>query len=226
MLVITSDRGLAGAYSSAVINEAERLREKLRARARRSTSTSAAARASRTTGSAGASRASRGPASPTSPTTPTRGGIGEALIEAFVDDEDERRRRGPCGVHPLPVDADPGARRDPAAAAGGRRGRGERRPRRGASALRVRAGAEEVLDALLPQYVQSRIFFCMLQAAASELAARQRAMKSATDNAESSSRSTPGSPTRPARPASPKRSARSSAARTRWPTRTPGVSER
>ena len=44
--------------------------------------------------------------------------------------------------------------------------------------------AEEVLDALLPRYVQSRIFFAHLQAAASELAARQKAMKSATDNAD------------------------------------------
>ena len=45
-------------------------------------------------------------------------------------------------------------------------------------------GAEQVLDALLPKYVNARLFNCMLQAAASELAARQRAMKSATDNAE------------------------------------------
>jgi len=44
--------------------------------------------------------------------------------------------------------------------------------------------AEEVLDGLLPKYVASRIHFCMLQAAASELASRQRAMKSATDNAD------------------------------------------
>jgi F-type H+-transporting ATPase subunit gamma len=44
--------------------------------------------------------------------------------------------------------------------------------------------ASDVLDALLPRYVQSRIYFALLQAAASELAARQRAMKSATDNAE------------------------------------------
>ncbi|HLS46617.1 MAG TPA: F0F1 ATP synthase subunit gamma [Ornithinicoccus sp.] len=42
----------------------------------------------------------------------------------------------------------------------------------------------EVLDALLPQYVNSRIFNALLQSAASELAARQRAMKSATDNAD------------------------------------------
>jgi F-type H+-transporting ATPase subunit gamma len=44
------------------------------------------------------------------------------------------------------------------------------------------AGA--VLDALLPKYVESRIFNALLASAASELAARQRAMKSATDNAE------------------------------------------
>jgi F-type H+-transporting ATPase subunit gamma len=40
-----------------------------------------------------------------------------------------------------------------------------------------------VLDALLPQYVASRIYYAMLEAAASELAARRRAMKAATDNA-------------------------------------------
>jgi F-type H+-transporting ATPase subunit gamma len=40
-----------------------------------------------------------------------------------------------------------------------------------------------VLDALLPQYMASRIYSAMLEAAASELAARRRAMKAATDNA-------------------------------------------
>lgn len=44
--------------------------------------------------------------------------------------------------------------------------------------------AAEVLDALLPKYLYSRLYSSLLQAAASELAARQRAMKSATDNAE------------------------------------------
>ena len=44
--------------------------------------------------------------------------------------------------------------------------------------------AEEVLDALLPRYIESRIFSAMLEASASELAARQRAMKSAADNAD------------------------------------------
>lgn len=44
--------------------------------------------------------------------------------------------------------------------------------------------AEEVLDALLPQYISSRIFNFMQQSAASEHAARQRAMKTASDNAQ------------------------------------------
>jgi F-type H+-transporting ATPase subunit gamma len=43
--------------------------------------------------------------------------------------------------------------------------------------------ASEVLDLLLPKYVRNRIFTALLSSAASELAARQRAMKSATDNA-------------------------------------------
>jgi F-type H+-transporting ATPase subunit gamma len=41
-----------------------------------------------------------------------------------------------------------------------------------------------VLDALLPVYIESRIFNAMLQSAASKHAATQRAMKSASDNAD------------------------------------------
>jgi F-type H+-transporting ATPase subunit gamma len=43
--------------------------------------------------------------------------------------------------------------------------------------------ASEVLDRLLPKYVLNRIYTALLSSSASELAARQRAMKSATDNA-------------------------------------------
>ena len=42
---------------------------------------------------------------------------------------------------------------------------------------------ETVLDALLPIYVRSRVWFYLLQSAASQLASQQRSMKSATDNA-------------------------------------------
>lgn len=43
---------------------------------------------------------------------------------------------------------------------------------------------DSILDSLLPRYAEARLFAAMLDAAASEHAARQRAMKSATDNAE------------------------------------------
>jgi len=45
-------------------------------------------------------------------------------------------------------------------------------------------GPGEILERLLPRYVEARLFAAMLDAAASEHAARQRAMKSATDNAD------------------------------------------
>lgn len=44
--------------------------------------------------------------------------------------------------------------------------------------------AETVLDALLPLYVIDRIKYMLRESAASELAARQQAMHSATDNAQ------------------------------------------
>ena len=42
----------------------------------------------------------------------------------------------------------------------------------------------QVLDRLLPVYIETRIFQAMLQSAAAEHAARQKAMKSASDNAD------------------------------------------
>jgi F-type H+-transporting ATPase subunit gamma len=57
-------------------------------------------------------------------------------------------------------------------------------PERGAVPLyEFEPSPEDVLNALLPWYVESRIFHALLDAAAAEIAARRRAMKSATDNA-------------------------------------------
>lgn len=44
--------------------------------------------------------------------------------------------------------------------------------------------AETVLDAILPVYIQSRIFNALLQSSAAKQAATQKAMKSASDNAD------------------------------------------
>jgi F-type H+-transporting ATPase subunit gamma len=43
---------------------------------------------------------------------------------------------------------------------------------------------DELLDALLPKYLNTRVYAALLDAAAAESASRRRAMKSATDNAE------------------------------------------
>lgn len=45
-------------------------------------------------------------------------------------------------------------------------------------------GPEQILDRLLPRYAEARLFSALLEGAASFFAAQQRAMKSATDNAE------------------------------------------
>jgi F-type H+-transporting ATPase subunit gamma len=52
------------------------------------------------------------------------------------------------------------------------------------AAYEFEPSAEGILDLLLPRYVDARVYAALLNGAASEHAARQRAMKSATDNAE------------------------------------------
>ena len=51
------------------------------------------------------------------------------------------------------------------------------------TAMPVEPSPEAVLEALLPRYIEARLFGALLDCAASEHANRQRAMKSATDNA-------------------------------------------
>jgi F-type H+-transporting ATPase subunit gamma len=45
-------------------------------------------------------------------------------------------------------------------------------------------GGDAILEALLPRYAEARVYAALLNAAASEQAFRQRAMKAATDNAD------------------------------------------
>jgi len=53
-----------------------------------------------------------------------------------------------------------------------------------ANSFEFEPSPEAVLESLLPRYVEARLFGALLESAASEHANRQRAMKSATDNAE------------------------------------------
>jgi F-type H+-transporting ATPase subunit gamma len=183
VLIVTSDRGLAGSYSSSVLKEAERLAEKLRGEGKEV--------ATYISGRKGVAyfRFRERPivASWTGhsdqPTYDVAREIGDQLISQFLlehEGVDEvhlvyTRFRSmlvqePTAVRLLPLEVV----------------EGEEPPEPGEvlPLYEFEPNAAEVLDALLPKYVQSRIYFALLQAAASELAARQRAMKAATDNAE------------------------------------------
>ena len=60
-------------------------------------------------------------------------------------------------------------------------GRGDRRPH---AEYLFEPAPERILDSLLPQYVITQVYAALLESAASENAARRRAMKAATDNAD------------------------------------------
>ena len=167
ILVVTSDRGLAGAYSSGVLKEAEQLSEKLRGEGKE-----VDVYVSGRKGVAYYSFRRREVQESWSghsdqPTYDVAREMGESLIAAFVAGTDRDVER-----HHTDTDSDADADVERSAV-------DEVLP-----LFEFEPGAAEVLDALLPKYVQSRIYFALLQAAASELAARQKAMKSATDNAE------------------------------------------
>jgi F-type H+-transporting ATPase subunit gamma len=194
VLVVTSDRGLAGAYSSSVLKASERLAEKLREEGkevetyvsgRKGVGYFAFRRREVVRSWTGSSD---------QPTYDAAREMGEALITAFLAGEDNPDLELPEGardvdeVHVVYTRFKSMLSQEPVAI------RllplevveGEERPSETdvLPLYEFEPSAAEVLDALLPRYVTSRIYFALLQAAASELAARQRAMKSATDNAE------------------------------------------
>ena len=61
---------------------------------------------------------------------------------------------------------------------------GDGKPDGAGSAYEFEPEPDTIFDALLPRYVEARVYAALLNAAASEHAFRQRAMKSATDNAD------------------------------------------
>ncbi|SDT49947.1 F0F1 ATP synthase subunit gamma [Jiangella sp. DSM 45060] len=122
--------------------------------------------------------------------TPTdEGGVDEIHIVSthfrnMVTQEVRARRLFPIMVEDVPDDlhhAEAGAARTDNAGAGS----GNGRPARGdvLPLYEFEPSADEVLDALLPQYAGNLVYTALLDAAASEWAARRRAMKNATDNA-------------------------------------------
>ena len=185
MLVITSDRGLAGAYSSSVIKEAQSLRELLQSGGLEVQRYLVGRKAIAYATFRELEIAGQWEGFSDAPTYAHAREIADALIDAFLTaDRGGWGGRDPHRLHPVRLDADPASGSHPDAAAGGRGGHRTAGDDELLPLYEFEPDAETVLDELLPLYVASRIQYCLLQSAASELASRQRAMKSATDNAQ------------------------------------------
>ena len=186
VLIVTSDRGLAGAFSSNVLKEAERLATTLREEGKEIDWYICGRKGEAYFRFRDRPVVKTWTGFSDQPSYDVARDIGTTLIDSFLLDPGEEgdvdevhvvytRFRSmllqePTAIRLLPLEVV----------------EGEEAPEKDEllPLYEFEPSAEAVLDGLLPQYVQSRIFFALLQSAASELAARQKAMKSATDNAD------------------------------------------
>ena len=184
VLLVTSDRGMAGAYSASVLREGERLMNQLVADGKEIALYVTGRRAVSFYTFRQRPLEAQWTGASDSPTAETAQEIADALLQAFLSDAQDGGvgelhvvytqfvnmvTQTPRVIRMLPLEVVEGvtpAGEDPL------------------PLYEFEPSPDVVLDALLPRYIQSRIYSCLLQAAASELAARQRAMHTATDNAE------------------------------------------
>ncbi|MFJ8313822.1 MULTISPECIES: F0F1 ATP synthase subunit gamma [unclassified Streptomyces] len=193
VLLITSDRGLAGGYSSNAIKAAERLTERLRGEGKEVDTYIVGRKGVAYYGFRERKVADSWTGFTDSPTYADAKRVAAPLIETI---QTEMAESGADELHivftefvsmmtqtpvdnrmlPLSLEKAQEAETSAASAAGGTKDQI-------LPLFDFEPSAEDVLDALLPRYVESRIYNALLQSAASEHAARRRAMKSATDNA-------------------------------------------
>lgn len=184
ILVITADRGMAGAYSAMVLREAERLRDQLQEEGKDPVLYVTGRRGVSFYNFRSVPVVHTWTGDSDNPNADTARDIANTLVGAFNAPEDmggvselhvvyTRFRtmvsQEPAVVRMLPLEVVEGVApvgEDPV------------------PLYEFEPNPDAVLDALLPRYIESRIFNSLLQASASELAARQRAMHTATENAE------------------------------------------
>jgi F-type H+-transporting ATPase subunit gamma len=179
VLVVTSDRGLAGAYSANVLRTAEELAAKLRGEGKEIKLF--------VSGRKGNSfyRFRERPIESTwmgfseTPTYDNAKEIADLLIEKYQAGEIDE-------IHGVYTNFETVVRQRPVA----RRFvpmvlETVERPEEGpVTQYEFEPDPEALLTALLPRYIETRVFNALLEAAASEQAARRRAMSAATENAE------------------------------------------
>ena len=185
VLIMSSDRGLAGAYSANVLRKAEQLLTRLGEEGKDVDVYVVGRKAQTYFDFRGRGYQQLWTGQTDAPAAERAAEIGQVLVDSFLTDTaaggvDEIHivftefvslvKQNPHVVRLLPLEV---VEEEVAA------------PEDVLPLYEYEPDAEEVLDALLPKYIESRIFNAMLQSAASELANRQRAMKSAGDNATS-----------------------------------------
>ncbi|WP_194925536.1 F0F1 ATP synthase subunit gamma [Catenulispora pinisilvae] len=180
VVVITSDRGFAGGYNSNVLREAEQLMQLLREQGKEPVRYVVGRKGVSYNAFRDRPMAGTWVGFSDNPAYTDARTVADEVIEAFLDDNgiDEIHlvstrfismlSQQPTTVRILPLVYEETS--EP--------------PAGGVFPLyEFEPSPERVLDELLPHYVRARIYNAMLQSAASEHAARRRAMKSATDNA-------------------------------------------
>jgi F-type H+-transporting ATPase subunit gamma len=183
-LIITSDRGLAGGYSSNALRAGEELAALLREENKEPVPYLVGRKAASYYRFRNREVAGEWSGFSEQPDYDNAKEVADALIEAFLTPTDEG---GVDEIHLIytefvsaVVQRPKAVRVLPLAVV-----ESDEPPPEGVLPLyEFEPSGEAVLDALLPRYVESRLYAALLQSAASESAARRRAMKAATDNAE------------------------------------------
>ena len=185
VLIITADRGMAGAYSNAAIKEGDQLVMALRERGLATEAYLVGRKAVNYYRFRSRKIAGSWTGFSDNPTYAHAKEVSEALISAFLADA-ETVETGVDELHIVytqfksMITQIPEARRMlPLEVVESEATSSTLLPM-----YEFEPDAAEVLNSLLPRYIEARVFNAMLQSAASEHAARRRAMKSATDNAD------------------------------------------
>ena len=178
ILVITADRGMAGAYSTAAIKEGDLLASQLRERGLTVETFLVGRKAISYYKFRNREIAGSWSGFSDNPTYEKAKEVSEALIATFVNET------GADELHIIYTEFKSMLTQLPVAAQVLPLQQEGEKPQGLLPAYEFEPTPEVVLDALLPRYVEARVFNAMLQSAASEHAARRRAMKSATDNAD------------------------------------------
>jgi F-type H+-transporting ATPase subunit gamma len=177
VLVVTSDKGMCGAYNSSVLKRAEELQSLLRGQGKTPVLYVIGRKGMTYYNFRGRDLAGQWFGFSDQPTYAGAAEAGTALVESFMRDE------GVDEVHVVYTEFKSMLTQSPVAKQVAPLQVEYAEQPTARTSYEFEPEAEQLLGALLPKYVNTRLYSAMLEAAASELAARQRAMKAATDNA-------------------------------------------